>query len=154
MMVLRRLHPMAGAIAFLTILTFWSSTVVVELSGSEAWITAVKRAIPWGFLILVPAMAIAGASGFKMAGSSTDPRISRKKRRMPLVVANGLLILMPAAFWLRALASDGEFGSLFYIVQAVELAAGAVNIALLALNMADGLRLTGRSFRISNPGGI
>ena len=46
--MLRRIHPVAGIIAFLTILTFWSSTVVAELFGSVETITFVKQAIPWG----------------------------------------------------------------------------------------------------------
>jgi hypothetical protein len=50
--MLKRIHPIAGIIAFLTILTFWTSTVVSELFGSVETITFVKQAIPWGFLIL------------------------------------------------------------------------------------------------------
>jgi hypothetical protein len=42
------------------------------------------------------------------------------------------------------MANARRFDALFYAVQALELAAGAVNIALLSLNMRDGLRMTGR----------
>lgn len=135
---------MAGTVAFLTILAFLTSTATAELLGSHATIAMVKMAIPWGFLLLVPALAITGASGFRMAGASADPVILRKKRRMPLIAANGLLILVPAAFWLRSLASQGDFGSIFYIVQAIELVAGSVNLAFMALNIRDGLQLSGR----------
>lgn len=44
-----------GGLALLTTLTFWVSTVAVELVGSAESIVAVKRAIPWGLLVLVPA---------------------------------------------------------------------------------------------------
>ncbi len=142
--MLRRIHPVAGIIAFLTILTFWSSTVVAELFGSVETITFVKQAIPWGFLMLVPALAITGASGFWLAGTSSEPKIVRKKRRMPFIAGNGLLILIPVALYLGRLASRGEFDGLFYGVQAVELVAGAVNLTLMSLNIRDGLRLTGR----------
>jgi hypothetical protein len=142
--MLRRIHPIAGMIGFLTILTFWVSTVASELFGSLSTITAVKQSIPWGFLILVPALAIAGASGFRMAGNSPEPRIVRKKRRMPVIAGNGLIILVPAALYLAMLASRGEFGNLFYGIQAIELVAGAVNLTLMSLNIRDGLRLTGR----------
>ena len=54
------IHPLAGGIAMLTIAAFWLSTLVVELSGSEAAIIAVKTAIPWGLLLLVPALALTG----------------------------------------------------------------------------------------------
>jgi hypothetical protein len=140
--MLKRVHPIAGIIGFLTILTFWTSTVAAELFGSDATIAAVKHAIPWGFLILVPALATTGASGFAMAGASSDRRIARKKLRMPLIAANGLLILIPAALYLAVLAARGEFDSVFYGVQAVELVAGAANLALMSLNIRDGLHLT------------
>jgi hypothetical protein len=144
MTMLRRLHPIAGAIGLLTILTFWLSTVGAELFGARETIATVKLAIPWGFLILVPALVLTGASGFRLAAGSTDPGIARKKRRMPLIAGNGLLVLVPAALYLATLAARGEFGGAFYAVQAIELAAGAVNIALMSLNARDGLRLTGR----------
>ena len=142
--MLRRVHPIAGTIGFLTILTFWTSTIATELFGSVNMVVAVKQTIPWGFLILAPALAITGASGLRMAGASSDPRVQSKKFRMRFIAANGLLILMPAAFYLASLASRGEFGGLFYGVQAVEIVAGAVNLALMLLNIRDGLRLTGR----------
>lgn len=142
--MLKRLHPIAGTIAFLTILTFWLSTVASELFGSAETIADVKGAIPWGFLILVPALAITGASGFLMAGNSSDSKIARKKLRMPFIAGNGLLVLIPAALYLATLASRGEFGGLFYVVQAVELVAGAVNLVLMSLNIRDGFRLTSR----------
>jgi len=142
--MLRRLHPIAGAVGLLTILTFWLSTVGAELFGARETIAAVKQAIPWGFLILVPALVLTGASGFRLAAGSTDPAIARKKRRMPFIAGNGLLVLVPAALYLATLAARGEFGGAFYAVQAIELMAGAVNIALMSLNARDGLRLTGR----------
>ena len=142
--MLRRLHPIAGIVGFLTIVTFWTSTVGSELFGSMETIIAVKLAIPWGLVVLVPALAIAGATGFRMAGASSDPRVVGKKRRMPFIAGNGVLILVPAALYLALLASRGEFGPAFYAVQAVELTAGAINLALMSLNIRDGLRLSGR----------
>lgn len=126
------------------ILTFWCSTVLVELLGSEAAIAAVKQAIPWGFLILVPALAITGATGWKLAGRAKGPRIQAKKRRMPIIAANGLLILVPSGLYLSRLAAQGDFGTTFHAVQAVELTAGLINLILMSMSVRDGLRLTGR----------
>jgi hypothetical protein len=142
--MLRRLHPVAGAIGLATILTFWIATVAVELVGSTGNVAAVKQAIPYGFLILIPALVLTGASGLRMAGGATDPAILRKRRRMPIIAANGLFVLVPAAFALAVLAGRGEFGALFYAIQALELVAGAVNVTLMGLNARDGLRLTGQ----------
>ncbi|MEJ2121276.1 MAG: hypothetical protein P8Z76_11330 [Alphaproteobacteria bacterium] len=137
----RRVHLIAGVVGFLTILTFWIATAVSELIGSAQSVAAVKLAIPWGFLLLVPALALTGATGFRLAGASRNPRVLRKKRRMPFIAGNGVLVLVPAALYLALLASRGDFGDVFYAVQAVELAAGALNITLMALNIRDGLRL-------------
>lgn len=141
---LERLHPIAATVGFLTILTFWLSTVASELTGSETLIVLVKQAIPWGLLVLVPALIITGATGFSMAGASTAPGVLAKKRRMPFIAGNGLLILVPAALYLDGLASHGEFGTVFFGVQAVELVAGAANLTLMSLSIRDGFRLTGR----------
>jgi len=144
--MLKRLHPIAGIVGFLTILTFWIATAASEAFGSFATVAAVKLTIPWGFLLLVPALALAGASGFRLAGKSPDARIARKKWRMPIIAGNGVVILIPSALVLATLAGRGEFGVTFYAVQALELAAGAMNLTLMALNIRDGLRLT-RRFR-------
>lgn len=140
----RRIHPIAGALALLTILTFWLSTAFSELLGSEAAVTAVKTAIPWGFFLLVPALAAAGGSGAALSKGRRGGLAGKKLKRMPFIAANGILVLIPAALFLAHKARSGDFDGMFYAVQAVELAAGALNIALLSLNMRDGLRMTGR----------
>lgn len=142
--MMRSLHPVAGTVGLLCIATFWSATVAVELLGSPAAVLAVKTAILWGLLLLVPAMALAGASGFRLAGASAEPRIVRKRRRMPVIALNGLLVLVPCAVFLQARAAAGDFGTGFAAVQALELAAGALNLVLMGLNLRDGLALTGR----------
>ena len=142
--MIKIIHPIAGAVAVLTIATFWLSTSISELFGSPATVVAVKTAIPWGFFLLVPALAATGGSGFVLAKGGRGRAISAKIKRMPLIAANGLLILIPSALYLASKARAGEFDIGFYVVQAVELAAGATNIALLGLNMRDGLKLKGR----------
>lgn len=139
--MLKRIHPIAGGIGLLLILTFWTATAASELFGSRAMVVAVKQAIPWGFFILVPALALTGASGFAMGAKWKGARIAAKKRRMPFIAGNGILILMPAAIYLSVLVSRGEFGMIFYVVQTIELIAGGTNIVLMALNMRDGLVL-------------
>ncbi|MFE1596710.1 hypothetical protein [Nocardia sp. NPDC058705] len=139
-----RIHPIAGTVGLLTVLTFWTSTVLSELSGSKAAIVAVKQAIPWGLPILVLALAITGGTGFRLAGDSAMPDILAKKRRMPFIAGNGLLVLIPSAITLAVLVDRDEFGPLFYGVQALELLAGATNIVLMSLNVRDGFRVTGR----------
>ena len=59
----RTIHIIAGSIALLTILTFWASTILSEVFGSHDTITIVKTSVLWCMLILIPAMATAGATG-------------------------------------------------------------------------------------------
>ena len=143
------IHPVAGALALLTIATFWVSTSLSELFGSAASVVAVKSAIPWGFLVLIPALIAAGGSGFALAKGRRGGLVGAKIKRMPIAAANGILILIPSALLLASKAKAGEFDTLFYAVQALELAAGAVNITLLGLSMRDGLKMKGRLRRRS-----
>ena len=141
--MIKIIHPTAGVVAILTIATFWLSTAVAELFGSQAVVTTVKTAIPWGFLLLIPALAAAGGSGFVMAKGRRSNLIDAKVKRMPIIAAIGILVLIPSALFLASKARAGEFDISFYAVQVLELAAGAANITLLALNMRDGLKMRG-----------
>ncbi|MFL9828141.1 hypothetical protein [Rhodoplanes sp. SY1] len=152
-------HGLAGTAAFLTILTFWTTTVWSELLADLATVAAVKQAIAWALLLLVPILAVTGLSGLRLAGGATaqpnaarpnaarplpPPAIRAKLRRMPIVAANGVLILVPCAITLAVLSARGDFGSTFQAVQALELLAGPVNLALIGLSIRDGIRLAGR----------
>lgn len=139
-----RLHGFFGAVALLCIATFWTSTVISEAFLDLDSVTAVKKAILTGMWLLIPAMAATGGSGFSLASARRGRLVEVKARRMKIVAANGLLVLLPSAYVLASWASAGRFDSAFYAVQALELLAGAVNITLLVLNMRDGLRLAGR----------
>lgn len=143
-------HRTAAIIATLCIGTFFVSSIVVELIGNTAMIAAVKDLIVMpGLFILVPAIAITGATGFVIAGQRKGGLIDRKKKRMPIIGAIGILILLPAAIYLDHLAANGNFGMIFYLVQGLELIAGGVNLALMSMNIRDGLRLSGRLRRLN-----
>lgn len=138
------LHAAAGVVALLTILTFWVSTAVVELSGDAESIVAVKRVIPWGLLILIPALVTTGLTGTSLAKGAPDGIIKTKTLRMRAVAVIGILVLAPSVLYLGLTAEPHRLDGVFYPVQAVELAAGAVNIVLLSLNTRDGFQLSGR----------
>ncbi|MCC7425383.1 MAG: hypothetical protein IT557_00620 [Alphaproteobacteria bacterium] len=140
-------HLAAGVIGFLTILSFWISTAISELSGDVAMIAAVKGAILWGMILLVPAMMAVGATGLRLARGSAAPLVRAKQRRMPIIAGNGLLVLVPSAVFLAGRATEGRFDATFVAIQALELLAGGINIVLMALNIRDGLALSGRYAR-------
>lgn len=141
-----RIHAVSGALALLTILAFWTSTVASEVFGSPQQIAAVKMAVVYGLAVLIPAMAAAGGTGFSLGAKWKSPVIARKKLRMKIIAATGILVLVPSAVFLAMKAGQGEFDTAFMVVQAIELVAGASNIVLLGLNMRGGMALR-RRFR-------
>ena len=137
-------HALLGTVALFCIATFWSATLVSELWFGPAEIAAVKRAILGAMSILIPAMMLTGLSGTRLAqGWQLVPgsRLYAKQRRMKLIAINGALILLPSAWFLARQSSAGQFDTLFYAVQSLELLAGAVNLTLLLGNLRDGLAL-------------
>ena len=140
----KRIHAAAGGIGFLMILLFWTSTAMTELFASPETIAAVKGLILKGMLVLIPAMIIVGGSGMAMGRHRRDPLASAKKKRMPIIALNGLLILLPSAWYLASKSSAGEFDMSFYTIQIVELIAGAANLSMMGLNIRDGLKMTGK----------
>ncbi len=137
-------HAAAGTLALITITTFWSSTILTELLGSHAQIATLKTGILWGMLVLIPSMATAGATGAALGKKWCLPQVASKTRRMKIIAANGVLVLLPSAVFLALRAQAGQFDWVFYAVQMVELIAGATNITLLGLNMRAGLAIAAR----------
>ncbi|MCV2366604.1 hypothetical protein [Roseateles oligotrophus] len=145
-------HMIAGLLAPLCIATFFIATILTELFGSHAAVAQLKSLIVTpGLWIMVPLMAAAGGSGMFLAKSRKGRLVDSKRKRMPLIAANGLLVLVPCAIMLNRWASDGTFDAAFYVVQAIELIAGATNLTLMSLNARDGLRMAGRLRTSSTP---
>jgi len=141
--ILKRIHPIAGGVATILIALFFTSTIIVEIIGDLELIATLKSFILYGVCFLIPASIAAGVSGFKMLKRPPNAGpLAKKAMRMKIIGGNGLLILLPCAIALDYLASQGDFGTVFITIQAIELIAGAVNLTLMGLNMRDGLSLT------------
>ncbi|MBV8501396.1 MAG: hypothetical protein JO006_06745 [Paucibacter sp.] len=146
----KRIHLVAGLLALLCLATFFLSTMVTELIGSHTAVAQLKSLIVSpGLWIMIPSMAAAGGSGMFLARSRRARLVDGKKKRMPIIAANGILVLVPCALALNHWAAIGAFDASFYAVQCVELIAGAINLALMILNARDGLRITGRLRAVS-----
>jgi len=147
----KKAHFIASLVATLTIATFFISTILVELFGSHEAVATVKSLIVLpGLFILVPAIAATGGSGFYLSKSRQGRLVDAKKKRMPFIAANGLLVLIPCAIFLNRWAAAGTFDTTFYLVQGLELLAGAVNLSLMGLNIRDGLKMSGRFRAVQN----
>ncbi len=145
----KRIHAVAGIVALTLVATFMMATIVVEIAGDRSAIAAVKTAIVFALFVLVPSVIIAGATGRSMAAGRQAPVFRRKRRRAALIAVVGIVVLVPCAVVLQIMAVDGDFGTAFATIQAVELAGGLVNLTLLSLNVRDGRRLTAPSRRRS-----
>lgn len=144
-------HRIGGVLAPLCIATFFLSTILIEWFGSYKAVAQLKSLIVTpGLWILIPAIAAAGSSGLFLSKSRRGRLVDTKKKRMPIIAANGLLVLVPCAIFLNRWAAAGTFDTTFYGVQAIELIAGAINLTLMGLNVRDGLCMAGR-FRASPP---
>ena len=139
--VTRKIHVVAAFASILFIAGFWTSSVLTELFLSRNAVAAVKLAIVYALIAFIPTMATVAGTGLSLAGKSAHPLVVAKRRRMPVIALTGLLVLVPAALYLNAKAQAGEFDSLFYLVQIVELLAGLSNLTLMGMNIRDGLRV-------------
>lgn len=139
------IHRVGAITATLCIGVFFTSTVVVELFGTVEAIATVKSLIVMpGLFLLIPAIAATGATGFAISKGSNKGLIGRKRKRMPFIGMNGLLILLPAAIVLDQWATAGSFDTRFYLLQGLELAAGSINLTLMFMNIRDGRKIKGK----------
>ncbi len=142
---LKLIHSIAAMLAFSLILVFFTSTLAVELFGDKQAILQVKTYIMYGVILLAIAMATTGATGIKMAPRANKGPIGNKKKRMPFIAANGILILIPCAVYLHHLASNNLYDNQFYLIQGVELITGACNLILMSLNIRDAKQLKSKA---------
>ena len=137
-------HAIAGGLAMSIIAIFWISTIFSELFMDATTVAMVKHAIVMGLFLLVPCMAATGGTGAALSGMRKGTLLDRKKKRITIIGANGLLVMIPAAIFLDDKAAAGEFDVAFYLVQGAELIIGIIQISLMAMNFRDGLRLAGK----------
>ena len=143
-MSIRSIHPIAGLLAMGMIALFMLSTLLAEASGSSAAILMTKRGIVMALPVLILALAATGGSGYRRARKPLAGATRRKLGRMRIIAANGLMLLVPCAVFLMVRAGTGRLDGVFFAVQVVELVAGAVNLALLAANFREGLKMRRR----------
>jgi hypothetical protein len=147
--ILARVHFAAAAGALVVISAFLVSSVATELFGSPGDVRVLRHGILLGLPLLIGCLAATALTGRRLAGRSRAPVVRRKQRRMQVVAAAGLVVLVPCAVALNYLAGSAVAGAL----EITEILAGGLNLALLALNFRDGRGLTRRrrSARLSRP---
>lgn len=141
-------HIAGTIIAVLTISSFFSFSLIAEIIGEDLFIKKVKTGILYCLPILVIAMPMLAISGNKLAGNSKNPIVAKKMKRMKFIAFNGI-ILISLAIYLYYHAIYKTIDSTFLYVQLVEFLIGAVNLGLIVMNINSGLKLSGRSKKIS-----
>jgi len=139
-----KIHAVAGVAGFFLALSFLISTVSSELLGNPETIASVKRMIFFGMFALLPALVGAGATGVSMLGKRTESLALTKQQRGPIAFMTSLFVLLPSSYFLSSWASAKTFDTWFYGVQVLELVATCLVLAMISLNIRDGLALRGR----------
>ena len=134
--LLVRVHLAAAVAAVAVIVTLLTSSAVTELIGTPGEIRLLRHGIMLGLPLLIACLVTVALTGRRLAGRSRAPVVRRKQRRMQLIAATGLVVLVPCAVVLNYRAMSA--------LEIAELAAGGLNLALLALNFRDGRALTRR----------
>ncbi len=149
-----RIHGLAGCLSLLLITMFFTARIIVNLIGDHGALVEVKKLTLIGVCVLIPAMAITGATGHLGARGRGDRVIRVKRLRLAIAAAIGLAVLVPCAVIIQRLSASGDSGTTLHVLQAVELAGGAACIALLSANVRAGLIMTGRihKHRPARPG--
>lgn len=136
-------HFIATIAAGITIVTFFSLSLVAELRGDVQLIKNVKAFILYALPVMVVAMPMLKITGDKLAGKSTNPIILAKKKRMKLMIINGICLITLAVF-LYYRSHFHTIDNVFFIAQLAEFVFGLGNLTLIFLNAKNGMQLSGK----------
>lgn len=138
-----RTHFIATIVAAITILTFFSFSLIAEIKGDVEFIKSVKAFILYALPIMILAMPMLKITGDKLAGKSTNSIVLVKKKRMKLMMLNGIGLISLAVF-LYYRSHFHTIDNVFLIAQIAEFGFGLCNLTLIALNTKSGMELSGK----------
>lgn len=134
-------HFVATIIASITILTFFSLSLFAEIKGDDQFIKNVKAFILYALPVMIIAMPMLKITGDKLAGKSKNPIVLAKKKRMKLMIVNGIG-LMTLAIFLYYRSHFQTIDNVFLIAQIAEFGFGLGNLTLIILNAKSGMQLS------------
>lgn len=132
--MIRRIHVTASIVAMVLVASFWASSALTLAFAPSAHATA-RRAILYTIPLLIACIATAAVTGRRLAGKRRGRLLGLKRILAGGLVANGLLVLVPCAWWFRDGTTPGPLA-------ATEDLAGTLQLLLLVA-----LALTGRRIR-------
>jgi len=137
-----RIHLCAAVGALALITTFLVSSAVTDLAGNGADVHSLRQWIVFALPVLIGCLAAAALTGRRLARKSKAPAIRRKQRRMQVVAALGIVVLVPCALILDVLTASASASAVVTGLELTEMLAGALNLTLLLLNVRDGRGLS------------
>jgi len=144
-----RFHFIAGIIVLIILSSFWVSLITADFFLGHEAVAQVRLGIVYALILLIPSMIAVKVTGAKIGVTRmSDIRVQQKKKRATWMAINGVLIMVPAAFFLNYKASSGEFDTVFYIVQGIELFVGSFQYYFVLKNFRMGMLL--RKERVGN----
>ncbi|QUM77156.1 hypothetical protein HWV00_13440 [Moritella sp. 24] len=138
---LKNIHKIAASLAFILIATFQVSTILADTFATERLIADVKSTILVFVPVLMLAMMATGISANKLYTGTMKGVFKTKQTRMKIAAINGIFVLLPAAVILARWSEQGQFDTLYWTVQGIEIITGLVNLTMIGLNIRDGIRL-------------
>lgn len=138
-----RIHIAATFVAALTILTFFTFSLIAEINGDITFIKQVKSFIVCALPIMIIVMPALNISGDKLAGKSQNITVLIKRRRMKWVMINGIGLIFLAVF-LYYRSHYRAIDEVFLLAQIAEFICGLTNLVLIALNAKSGFQISGR----------
>ena len=136
-------HISASIIAAVIILAFFSLSLIAEIKGDIQFIKSVKTFILYVLPVILIAMPMLKITGDKLAGKSCNPILLAKKRRMKLMIINGVGLISLAIF-LYYRSHFHTIDHIFLTAQIAELGLGLGNLTLIVLNAKSGMQLSGK----------
>ena len=144
----RIVHLSASLIVLTCLVSSMLASLVVEHLGNAHSLAWLKDVIVFpGLVILITASVAMSGSGFVLASGRHARLIEKKKKRMMMIAAIAIGVLLPSALVLRDWATAGSFGLAYHVLQSGEYLAGGLALFLICQNIRDGLRLSGRMRR-------
>lgn len=139
---MHKVHKVAGIIVLLTLVTFFLSTITIELLGDHEQIKWLKLFIMiFAIGLIAPFTIIIGKTGKKVS-KGHDPKLLKKKSKLFKTIQRiGPFVLAPTGIVLYFMARSDSFNTVFYTIQLIELIAQLTSIVLIIIAINTGIQL-------------
>lgn len=135
-------HKVAGVVMLITLVTFFVSTITIELLGDHEQIKWLKLLIMiFAIVLIVPLTIIIGKTGKKVSIGHNPKLLKKKSKLFKTIQRIGPFVLAPTGISLYFMARSDIFNAVFYTIQLIELIAQLTSIVLIIIAINTGIQL-------------